>query len=386
MHGMKLAIFTQPLHANYGGLLQAYALQKVLKGMGHDAWLIRFCKMEDYRSCSWMKREIVRRLKNVVRFCLGRRLEYPLSGQEQAFAEKNTRIFIEQNIQPVTPLISSPAALRRYCGEQSFEGYVVGSDQVWRPLYSPDIKAFFLAFDETNGARKVAYAASFGTDEWEFSSKEERTCRPAAQQFDAISVREDSGIELCRKHLGVEAVQTIDPTLLLAKSDYEGLVAAAQEPQSQGTLFCYLLDRNGWKQNLVDSVARELGLTPFFTQPAADFTKENMASCPERCVSPSVTAWIRSFMDAEYVLTDSFHGSVFSIIFHKPFVAIGNQTRGQSRFQALFSRLGLEKRLCTDQTELSDVLSQTIDWESVDGRLAKWREESLLFLTKHFPS
>lgn len=380
---MKLALLTQPLHTNYGGILQAYALQRVLNDMGHQTWLIHFCKMEDYRTRRWKKERFVRVLKNVARFVLGRKRQYPLSAASQAFVEKHTREFIRKYITPISPLIESPSSLASYCGSERFDGYVVGSDQVWRPLYSPQIEDFFLDFCSGGKEKRIAYAASFGTDQWEFSEEQTLLCRANVQEFDAVSVREDSGIALCQQHFGVKAVQTIDPTMLLDRDDYEWLVKQDQCPRSQGNLFCYLLDRNGRKRSLVNEVAQQCGLIPFFTQSKADFTQENMEKSPEDCVSPSVTAWIRSFMDAEFVLTDSFHGCVFSILFHKPFVAVGNKTRGETRFQSLLRRLGLEERLCDNMAKVIMMMDQPIDWDDVERRRSQWREESLQFLKKN---
>ncbi len=379
---MKTAILTQPLHNNYGGILQAWALQKVLKQLGYHAILIQFCKMQNYHSFEMMVLSIKRFIKNCIKIILGRKW-YTISNHEQdTYIRQNTKYFIDKYITPITPLINSPSELRRYCDTSKFDAYIVGSDQVWRPIYSPKISNFFLDFTKDKLVKRVAYAASFGTEQWEFSVTDTKKCAKLAQKFDAISVREDSGIKLCRKHLGVDAIQVLDPTLLLEKNFYEELVTNENEPQRPGNLFCYVLDKGEAKDNLIKTIANRIGMIPFTTMPAKSFSTDNYKKNKAECVYPTVTAWLRSFMDAEFVLTDSFHGCVFSIIFNKPFVALGNASRGQSRFTSLLNLFGLENRLCTTEEDIMEAYQTPIDWDSVNQKKTEWKDISIQFLKK----
>ena len=126
---------------------------------------------------------------------------------------------------------------------------IVGSDQVWRAKYfieqwQTGIEDAFLAFTKGWNIKRIAYAASFGVDTWEYTPEETMKCREAIKMFDAISVREDSGIDLLKKHLNVDAIQVVDPTLLLTKDDYRTLCETNQTPKSAGNLLVYILDTN----------------------------------------------------------------------------------------------------------------------------------------------
>lgn len=113
---------------------------------------------------------------------------------------KNTSAFVENRIHPKTPYIYTDIALKRYIQNSSFEGYVVGSDQVWRPKYSPNIDNYFLDFVENDiKIKRISYAASLGVDVWEFDERDTKTVQRLAPKFNLITVREVSAIELLRK-------------------------------------------------------------------------------------------------------------------------------------------------------------------------------------------
>ena len=376
---MKIAILTQPLQSNYGGLLQAFALQHVLYDKGHEAWIINFCKFEDYRVWNRLKAKLLISLMNVSRFIKRKPLIGNSDVKEEAYVNQNTSFFISKYINPITSKIYSPSQLKRVCNRKGFEGYVVGSDQVWRPSYSPYINHFFLDFCKDKDVKRLSYAASFGVENWEFSEKETIQCSALAKEFNAISVRESSGIRLCKDHLGVAAIQVLDPTMLLDKSIYEDIVRESKEPHSKGSLFCYVLDNNNFPYEAIKGIEGLLDLTAFTTMPKYEYNRSIFKEHKEECVYPPVEAWLRSFMDAKAVITDSFHGCVFSIIFNKPFVALGNEERGQARFTSLLELFGLGNRLC-DKGEIRSVLLQPIDWEVVNKKLFDLRKDSLDFL------
>ena len=270
--------------------------------------------------------------------------------------------------------------------EGNYDAYVVGSDQCWRPRYNEFLTSMFLDFAKEEKPNRIAYAASFGTDQWEFTQEETLICSPLAQKFDFVSVREDSGVNLCKDHLGVAAIHVLDPTLLLTKEDYILLIEAEKEPKAQGTLFNYILDPDTVKSAFINRVAKERGLKSFQVLPkcqAETRTKDDIKNRIEDCVFPGVTTWLRAFMDAEMTIVDSFHGMVFSIIFNKPFWVIGNANRGMSRFTSLLKVFHLEDRLL-DANHLKDVdINRPIDWSSVNAILEQKRNECInLLLTE----
>lgn len=370
---MKIGILTQPLHTNYGGLLQAYALQTVLKRMGHEPWIVR--RVPAGRS------RFRQSLYNVVKVLLGRKPYYMMNVSESEYVAKNVRIFRDKYIDPVTPLLDSTAKLSARTLTDDYDAFVVGSDQVWRPVYSPCITNYFLDFAEGRDVWRIAYAASFGVDHWEFGSGDTNACARLARQFDAISVREDSACELCKNYLGVDALHVLDPTMLLEAADYEWIVKAENEPPCEGDLFCYVLDEAPEKAAVLKDMAARQGLAPFTSMPRLRFSRENFSADAESCVFPRVTRWLRSFMDARMVLTDSFHGCVFSIIFNKPFWVIGNEGRGLARFHSLLGMYGLENRLITPDKAPHIAYDAPIDWETVNGKRRAYQTRSLDFLT-----
>ena len=374
---MKIGILTQPLHKNYGGLLQAWALQTVLKRMGHEAWILQ----REYRQPDSLHRA-VRWGKNLLKRCRGERV---ISHQKaKSIQQAKTDRFVEANINPRTPSLTSTKALRNYFKEQAFEACVVGSDQVWRKAYSPCLPNYFLDFLENEDeVRKVAYAASFGLDDPDFNNKDISKAQQLIKRFHAISVRERSGVSICRNLLHAEAVHVLDPTLLLEKDDYRH-VAGITPPvtDTEKEIFCYFLDINEEKEHLRKHTSAALQLKTASGMPPKAGTAENLLDDPAACTFPAVEEWLGHFSKAAFVLTDSFHGCVFSIIFNKPFIAFSNKGRGNARFNSLLETFGLQARLIDtyDNDMVNDLLRTPIDWNAVNATRRAWQKRSVEFL------
>lgn len=374
---MKIGILTQPLHNNYGGLLQNYALQQVLKGMGHEVETVDWDATRQIKEVLWRKKQYL--LLWLGNKSIERPIYYP-SRKEDTIISANTDRFIEKYIQR-TSKVTSARGFSTMAEQNGYEAYVVGSDQVWRPGYNGFPKAMFLDFVQGMDVKRVAYAASFGTSAWEFTPEQTEECARLAKQFDLITVREENGVDLCREHLGVDATWVLDPTMLLNHEDYEKVVIAENEPKSNGALFHYILDPGEEKKALIEQVAKEKGLKPFTVMPkcqAENRTKWDIKHRIEDCVFPSVTSWLRGFMDAEMVVVDSFHGAVFSIIFNKPFWVIGNKKRGNARFESLLGLFGLEDRMIEPGQEVD--WNAPIDWTCVNAIRQKEKERCVELL------
>ena len=366
---MKIGILTQPLHNNYGGLLQNFALQQVLKGMGHDVetldWDAKYSKLR-----MWLSRG-----KQMLLYQINKQVEAPRYKPNDAefnYISQHTHKFIDRYLSVCPDRAERREELRRIANMRQYEAMVVGSDQVWRPDYNPWLKAMFLDFTEGMNMKRVTYAASFGTSTWTFSPAMTESCALLAKKFDLITVREKSGVDRCREHLGVEAIHVLDPTMLLDKEDYIRVVEAEKEPVSAGTLFHYILDPSDEKKALIESVATKQGLHPFTVMPkcqAENRTKLDVKNRIEDCVFPTVTSWLRGFMDSKMVIVDSFHGAVFSIIFNKPFWVIANSKRGNARFESLLGMFGLVDRMIASETETATVnWLEPIYWDRVDEK------------------
>ena len=375
---MKIAILTQPLKTNYGGLLQAYALQKVLKDLGHEVFTvdigIKHTFYKDFGSTIWrIVRKYIFHQKNIKNILPNRP-----SKSEYKIISQHTQKFIKNNIQTTEKLesIKKISILKKY----NFEAFIVGSDQVWRPCYSSRITAFYLDFlgnDKT--IKRIAYAASFGVDNWEYDEDLSKKCKGLAKKFNTISVRENSGVKLCKKYLDVNATHVLDPTMLLNQEDYISLINKDNTNKSN-TLMVYVLDKSEEKEYMVQKISKLLNLSINTIMPIKKYSKKSRKNIND-CIFPPVSNWLKGFIDAKYVITDSFHGTVFSIIFNKPFIAIANKDRGIARFSSLLKLFGLESRLIFSINELTDsLITNHINYDVVNKSKEKIQKTSMAFL------
>jgi len=359
---MRIGILTQPLYTNYGGIVQCYALQTVLQRMGHETIVLQ---REFDRKFSLLG-ALTYYAKHLVKLLLGRKesWHYYVSQEKRDYIAQNTYKFIDKNINPRSKHCYSTEQLKHEVAALNLDAIIVGSDQVWRPYYSPCQPNYFLDFlSDDSKIKRISYAASFGGDEWNWSEKLTRRCRDLLKKFDAVSVREQSGIRLCKEHFGVDAVQVLDPTMLLDKEDYLSIIIPRKE--RRGQLFSYVLDKSEYKQNIISQVAQKTGMKVFESMPELDSSTYNLYGDIDKAVFPPVEDWLSAFNEADMVVTDSFHGTVFSILFNKPFWVIGNEGRGMARFKTLLSMFGLEDRMITS-TERD--FSAQIDWEEVNQK------------------
>lgn len=355
---MKIGILTQPLRANYGGILQNYALQQVLKQMGHEVWTI------DYGKFTWIDwfDNVWRVLAHKM---LGHKTHFAITPPEKDEMEAPLRRFAEKYIQLTIPRCKkfNKNVIRNY----GFDAVIVGSDQVWRPMYNYNIEYCFLSFVSHMNIKRVAYAASFGTDKWEYTKRQTQQCALLAKCFDGISVREKSGITLCKQHLGVNATHVLDPTILLKYQDYIKFCShiSIREP----FVFAYVLDESEDKTKSIVKFAERMGL-PCFIKSADNTVSDN----------DTIELWLSYFRDAAIVVTDSFHGTAFSIIFNKEFYVFGNEKRGNSRFDSLLEAFDLKNRM------VDNVLPEQIekiDWEEVNKKRETAIKNSILWLKQN---
>jgi hypothetical protein len=375
---MKIGIITLPFNSNYGGLLQAFALQTVLKQMGHEVRSVNRrnrimpFKIKVLSSTNRLIKSIINGKMGVIRSWA--------TAAEELVIDQHTNRFLSENIQTTDFLKSEEdfEKLVRY----KFDAYVVGSDQVWRPKYSPRLANHFLGFiDDSVKTKRISYAASFGVDNWEFTPEQTGECRKLVAKFNAVSVREDSAVELCKQNFGIEATQVLDPTLLVPKEEYIRLVEKDKIPKCAGTLLTYVLDKSPDKQEFIKKIILETGLNEVSIMPKSLFRDAGRKKIND-CIYPPVTAWLRGFMDAEYVVTDSFHGMAFAIIFNKPFLALGNTKRGMTRFSSLVKLFGLQDRIILSaDSRLTEKLYVPIDFQHVNEILKTKQLEAKKFLS-----
>ena len=238
--------------------------------------------------------------------------------------------------------------------------FIVGSDQVWNPRY--EAKEYeFLTFAPKD--KRLSFAASIGTDsipeeaKWYFKKN--------LSDMKYISVREDKAAEIVKELTGRTADITLDPTLLLEKTDWEH-VAKKPELYIESKYICtYFL---GEVPEAVKAFAKEKGLLIYAL---------NSLDSPE-LYTLDPAEFLYMIQNASYVLTDSFHAVAFSIIFNKPFYVIINEGRGSARFESILSQFNLRNRIIRDDSLPSS--HETIDWASVNDLLKIKRQEACVFL------
>ncbi len=378
---MRIGILTLPLHTNYGGILQAYALQTVLERMGHQVvvfdtpnkmplpplWKIplTFAKRLFLKSMGRIDRIFIEKYNNQIRPVIA----------------KEIQPFVDERIH--RKVLTNFSTLEAH----EFDAIVVGSDQIWRSIYFVPLwlwqkmEKAYLSFTKGWNIKRISYAASFGTDKWEYNEEQTLHSKEALQMFDAVSVREENGVKLCKQYFEVDAIHVLDPTMLLDANDYIELFKQKQTPKSRGNLLNYVLDETDEIKNLIQKVASENKMIPF----AVNNPYENDDTKPlNQRIKPSVETWLRGFYGADFVITDSFHACVFSIIFKKQFIVVGNKERGMARFASLLKMFGLEERLVDEKFDIKTL--QPIDYDKVYNLYGQLRERSLHFLSENLES
>ena len=211
---MNIGVISLPLHNNFGGILQAYALQKVLRDLGHNAVLID--KSRYVSLGSWYRKYPIYLKRGIEKYLMHKDIAVRADVEQNRVPKtisKNTDRFITKQIK------------RTYTHnftnleEKRFDAIIVGSDQIWRPQYFfSKIENAYLDFAKEWEIKRIAYAASFGTEEWEYSDEQTSNCAALLKKFNAVSVRESSAVKLCEEKFGVKTQHVLDPTLLLNKN------------------------------------------------------------------------------------------------------------------------------------------------------------------------
>ncbi|MDU7070558.1 polysaccharide pyruvyl transferase family protein [Campylobacter ureolyticus] len=350
---MKIAVMTLPLSNNYGGNLQAFALVKLLKNLGYEPIFIN------------LKRKITFKIyfKFIIKNILGL---FMVKYENPTLPIKRTKqmaSFIDRYIFPKTGEIFSSVKLEKICIKEKFDACIVGSDQVFRPGYfKPFQNDFSLGFLNDN-VIKLSYAASFGGSKYK-GDKVNLHSRNL-KKFKAISVREKSGIKVCKETFGVDATWVLDPTMMLEIDEYKKLFKDVKTSNSKGRIFAYVLDKSLEKQTLINNFAKDKNLEIYEVNDGGN-----------RKNTPSIEEWLKSIYEADTIITDSFHGCVFSILFNKPFYAFINKERGADRFYSLFEMFDLFDRII----DCNNFSKKNINYKKVNEIIKEQKELSKKFL------
>lgn len=338
---------------NYGALLQYYALQVYLRGRGHDVFWIRSILPQSSIHIFLRNLKNYRSLKLVYKF-------YKCHKSFIDFQKKFLKVSSREYKGNSDLMVNTPCA----------DLYITGSDQVWGGM----LKENYLCFVQ-DPLKKVAYAASFGRNH--LDANQVNVVKPWIKKFKAISVREKSGVQLCESLFGVHAEHLLDPTLLIDASYYPTL----NSHKVTNLLYCYFLNVKSDNEVRIEEIrdfARKLGLSL------------RIASCQyseiffklQELDMPSPEQWLQNYRDAKYIVTNTFHGTVFSIVFRKQFVTIlqsGKSSPQNDRLISLLSMLGLEDRIIMADQSFDITISKPIDWDRIEKILAHYREKTNIF-------
>ncbi|ORX39505.1 hypothetical protein BCR36DRAFT_440694 [Piromyces finnis] len=321
----NVAVFNLFWSKNYGAILTAYALQTILLKMGYNPYLIKYTnkKLVEKNTDPFWKFE-----------------------QENLFSSKNIINFNDLSL------------LNKY-----YDNFIVGSDQIWRYKYTKHLyKTYFLSFVDKN-KKKIAYAASFGKNYWEGRKKVTKKIRKNIRTFDGISVREKSGIKICKNTFKVKCKAVFDPVFIMKKNDWKALLKKSTINLNSFCLI-YILDETFKLNSQINIIIKSLNITGYWL---------NIGNT-------NVYDFLKSFQSSQRVITDSYHGLCFSIIFKKDFICLNNKGRGEERFISLLSDLNLMDRLYDDFSEVKWENLPPIDYKKIENIIEEKRKEGIDFL------
>lgn len=332
----KIGILTFHATVNYGALLQAYALYKQIQQLGYDANFI------DYRPL------MAQRVDFKYLFFRGRYLLNPLQIPQGSQRLRKTGQFIKNRLPTSKLRYLNPQSLSK--NEPAYNAVVCGSDEIWNtnsPIVGCDL-SYFLNFVSVPKTQKVSYAASFGgTTELKPSSLKEKI-NNLLQDFDAISVRDENSMRLVRE-AGQSVTKVLDPTFLI---DYNDILTRPNRQKEYVLVYGCLSAEEG---AFVDQAAKRAGL---------DIVA---VGCQQRDWRPahnyigiSPEDWLGYFASASYIFTKFYHGTIFSVIFRKPFNTFYNPGKAV-KVKDLLGDLDLRDRLLSGN--LSNIESFTLDWD-----------------------
>lgn len=353
MADKKIAIMTWLYNGNYGTVLQAYALHTFVKNAGYDVENINYKSSLKTKLKNWIVN------KNSPALFVGKFKEKFSKTDSVANEKRNENFsdFLKSNIKR-TELASSPDELLKF--GNNYDAFICGSDQIWSPyLMNPP---YFLSFVPDNKP-KIAYAPSFGVTST--SAKKEKMICDFVKRFDYVSVREKQGSDFLKRITGRDYPVMVDPTMLLERKDWEKCIGDRIEKEKY--IFCYMLTYNQKYVNAVKEYADKNKLKVILIKKDIGF--ENTGFTIVEDAGPQ--QWLNYIKYAENVFTDSFHGAIFSIIYHKEFVLFKrfsdkSGASQNSRIYTLTEMLSIKDRI-VDEASLDKIGNMSaVDFEKTD--------------------
>lgn len=362
---------------NYGSMLQAFALQQKVRDLGAETDVLNYAeskikKINRCRDYEYLYSRIKMVLKNL------RLRDKQTDNGSIALRNKMFQNFVQDNIN-LTQQYSSLKELSKMC--YGYDLILLGSDQVWHPMNI--YMDYFTMNFVPDSVIKATYAPSFGVKT--IPNRYRNKYRSFLSRIQYLSCREKDGIDIIKNIIGKDAINVCDPTLLLTREDWN--------EQINGTgiyeypyIFCYMIGNNPKQRDFVKQLKKETGIKNVALIHIDEYVESDTCYADETPFDVGPFDFIRLIRDAKYVVTDSFHASVFSILFHKEFIVFDRfeETKGKvttSRITSLLDVTGLSDNLISSDNK-PHVLTKRkeTDWNSVDLKLAEFKSKSLEYL------
>lgn len=341
---MKIALLTIWHEKNYGAELQAYATVRAITELGHDVKLI------DIRLSDAMKKSRKRKTLDLFLYFS------PIERKFNRFWKKY--IPTTRRYKGIEDLIQNPPEA---------DIYMVGSDQVWNPDITREFsEIFFLNFGDKN-TKRVSYASSFGVEFWEHEEMLNKI-KGLLSRFNCITCREQSGVKILKDTFQLQSMHVIDPTLL--HDDYQELIGV---PQKKPTLAYYPLSKDLELEELVHTICSELDLIPH------NISKKRLLLGTIVWDKPGIEQWVKGIAESQFVITRSFHGLAFCLVYNKQFAMLATRNNRSTRITDLLKLLGIENRYFKDTSELIQAKpwKESIDYKTLNARLNIVKEHSI---------
>ena len=269
---------------------------------------------------------------------------------------------------------------------QKVDTFIIGSDQVWNRGISKNFGySFYFDFADPD-KKKIAFAASFGHDRDFCNANDRVTISNYMSKFDGISLRETSGVEICRDVYGIDSVRVLDPVFVAERKEFDALADQAKKKRDGKYMLAYILDPTPEKREAVVHLSEKLGLDVVVLldgRPKDPKKNREIMDMDDKIVDDiGVENWLGFFRNAEFVVTDSCHGMSFAIVFERNFIGLANNARGKTRFESLVDVFQVRDHYVLEATEIidNDELLKPVDYEKVNSILYSERARSLEWL------
>ena len=349
---------------NFGTCLQAYALQQTIKKLGYEPEIIRYYRGEHNVQTESRWNKIFRYSpKTVYKYFTQRAM---IERKRAAF-----KMFRAQYMRFSNGAYYRDSQLDAL--KNKYDAYVCGSDMIWSEDFQDDWAFLYLSFADKN--KSVAYAPSFGKNHLSDSNIER--CRPYINGIGSLSCREQAGVDLIKRNFNLDATHVVDPTLLIDSEKWSTAIGTEKRlvEKKYNLAYCFLGTKNG-REKIFKQIKTQNNRELIFLSGADGDYKKYMYQG-----STGPFEFVQMYRDAEFVLTDTFHGMLFAIIFRKPFVVLAKEPFGVSadRLKYTLASLGLEDRYIQYDAVIDDKFL-TLDYVPVMEKLNKMQETSIIYL------